>query len=64
MPASISWWGWLLIAVLCWYVQLMMSLWTEKGGVGAWTIRALFLAGMVLSLLLGVFRFGKWALRG
>jgi hypothetical protein len=60
MPASISWWGWLLIAIACWYFQLVMSIRTDKGGKGAWTIRIALITGMVLSSLIGVVRFVKW----
>ena len=60
MPASIPWWAWLLITAACWFIQLMMSVWTDKGGAGAWTIRVAFIAGMVLSTLIAVIRFVKW----
>ena len=64
MPASIAWWGWLLIAGVCWYVTMMMSVWTDKGGIGAWIIRIAFGIAMVLSVLIGLIRFAKWAWGG
>jgi len=64
MVASIPWWGWLLIAVACWFIQLMMSVRTDSGSKGAWVIRSAFIAGMVLSFLIGVIRFVKWAWQG
>lgn len=64
MIASIPWWGWLLIAGLSWFIQLMMSVWTDKGGAGAWIIRVAFIAATVLSFLIGVIRFVKWVWAG
>jgi hypothetical protein len=60
MPASIPWWVWLFIAAVCWFIQLMMSIRTDNGSVGAWIIRIAFIVGMVLSALIGVIRFVKW----
>ncbi len=60
MLANIPWWGWLLIASACWYFQLVMSIRTDGGGKGAWTIRILLIAGMALSFLIGVLRFVRW----
>jgi hypothetical protein len=64
MPADVPWWGWLLIAVACWFLQLMMSIRTDDGGKGAWLIRTAFIAGMVLSALIGLIRFVKWVWQG
>lgn len=64
MSASVGWWAWVLIAFMCWFIQLMMSVWTDKGGFGAWTVRIAFIAGMVMSFLLGAIRFAKWAWQG
>ena len=67
MPANIPWWGWLLIAVACWFLQLIMSVRTYdtfEGSKGAWVIRIAFIAGMVLSVLIGVIRFVKWVWQG
>jgi hypothetical protein len=64
MLASIAWWGWLLIAMVCWYVAMMMGVWTYKGSIGAWIIRIAFVAATVLSALLGVIRFAKWVWHG
>ena len=61
MPASISWWGWLLIAVVCWFLQLIMSIRTDEGSKGAWLIRITFIVAMVFSTFVGVIRFAKWA---
>jgi hypothetical protein len=60
MPANIPWWAWLLIAVGCWFLQLILSVRTDDGTRGAWTIRILFIAGTVFSVLIGVIRFVKW----
>lgn len=64
MPASIPWWGWLLIAVGCWFLQLMMSIRTDDGSKGALLIRIAFITGMVLSSFIGVIRFVKWVWQG
>lgn len=64
MPAGIPWWAWLLIAGACYFIQMMMSIRTHKGGIGAWTIRIAFIAVMVFSLLIGAIRFFKLAWRG
>jgi hypothetical protein len=60
MPASIPWWGWILLAVVLWYVQLMMGIYTDSGSIRAWVIRIALIAGMVISALIGVIRFVKW----
>jgi hypothetical protein len=41
-----------------------MSIRTDGGSKGAWMIRAAFIAGMVLSALIGVIRFVKWVWQG
>jgi hypothetical protein len=64
MLANIPWWGWLLIAAVCWYLQLVMSIRTDDGGKAAWTIRILFITGMAFSVLVGMIRFVKWAWHG
>ena len=64
MPASIPWWGWLLIATVCWFVQLILSIRTDNGSAGAWIVRIAFIAGLVLSVLIGVIRFVKWVWQG
>ncbi len=64
MLASIPWWGWLLIAVACWFFQLIMSIRTDDGSKGAWVIRIAFITGMVLSFLIGVIRFVRWVWQG
>jgi hypothetical protein len=60
MLASISWWGWLLIAVGFWFFQLIMSIRTDEGSKGAWFIRLAFIAGMVFCALVGLIRFVRW----
>ncbi len=60
MPANMPWWAWLLIAVGCWFLQLITSFRTDDGSKGAWLFRIVFIAGMVLSFLIGVIRFVKW----
>lgn len=64
MPAGIPWWGWLLIAVGCWFLQLIISFRTDNGEEGAWLIRIVFIAGMVFSALIGLIRFVKWVWQG
>ena len=64
MLGSIPWWGWLLMAAVFWYATMMMGVWTYKGGVGAWIIRIAFGVAMVISLLIAVIRFVKWAWHG
>jgi hypothetical protein len=64
MPANIPWWAWLIIAVGCWFFQLIMSIRTDDGSKGAWLIRIAFIAGMVLSFLICVIRFVKWVWLG
>ena len=54
----------MLIAVGCWFLQLIMSIRTDDGSKGAWVIRIAFIAGMVLSALIGVIRFVKWVWQG
>jgi hypothetical protein len=41
-----------------------MSIRTDDGSKGAWVIRLAFITGMVLSALIGVIRFVKWAWLG
>jgi hypothetical protein len=41
-----------------------MSIRTDDGSKGAWVIRIAFVAGMVLSALIGVIRFAKWVWQG
>jgi hypothetical protein len=65
----IPWWGWLLIAVSCWFFQLFASAFTykahsEQNTGPAWIIRGALIAGMVLSLAIAVIRFTKWAWGG
>ena len=64
MPTSIPWWAWLLIAALCWFLQLMMSIQTDSGSLRAWTIRIALIVGMALSALIAVIRFVKWVWQG
>lgn len=64
MPANLPWWGWLLIAAGCWFLQLIMSIRTDGGSKGAWAIRFVFIAGMVLCALIGAIRFAKWVWQG
>ena len=64
MPSVIPWWAWLLVAAICWFLQLMMSSWTDNGSTKAWIIRIAFIVGMVLSALIGVIRFVKWVWQG
>ena len=54
----------MLIAVGCWFLQLIMSIRTDDGSRGAWAIRILFIAGMVFSVLFGLIRFVKWVWQG
>jgi hypothetical protein len=64
MPSSVPWWGWLLVAAVCWFVQFVLSIRTDNGSAGAWIIRIGFIAGMVLSVLIAVIRFVKWVWQG
>jgi hypothetical protein len=57
MPASIPWWGWLLVAAVCWFIQKIMRIRTDEESIGARAIRIALLAGMMLSALIGVIRF-------
>ena len=54
VPESMCWWGWLLVAAVCWYLQLMMSVRTSRGSKSAWVFRIAFIAGTVFSTSLGV----------
>jgi hypothetical protein len=59
-PSAMPWWAWLLAAALCWYIQLVLSIRTDKGGTGAWTVRVLFIVIMFLTAVIGLIRFVKW----
>ena len=59
-PASVPWWGWILLAGVLWFVQLMMGTYTDSGSPRAWTVRIAFIVGMIVSGLIGVIRFVKW----
>jgi len=61
-PSLIPWWAWLLIAAACWFIQLVLSISTDKGK--GWFVRILFIAAMVVSAAIGIIRFVKWAWRG
>lgn len=60
--SALPWWAWLLIAVVCWYVQLVLSIQTDKGK--GWTIRIFVIVAMFISAAIGVIRFVKWVWRG
>jgi hypothetical protein len=59
-PSALPWFGWLVLAVVCWFFQLMMSMYTDKGGADAWLIRGVLIAGMVMSAAIAIIRFVKW----
>jgi hypothetical protein len=60
-PSALPWWAWFGLAFVFWFFQLVASIYTDKGGFGAWFFRGSLLAGMVLSAFLGIIRFVKWA---
>lgn len=51
---DLPWLAWIAIAAGCWVLQIMMTLRTREGSVGAWLIRLTFIAGTVCSTVLGV----------
>jgi len=46
--SALPWWGWLIAAVVCYFVQVVMSTWTDNGSIRAWIIRAAFIHGNFL----------------
>jgi hypothetical protein len=60
MFASIPWWGWLVICVVCYFVQLNLSIGEDLGSRIQAKFRIVFIAGFVLSFLICVIRFVKW----
>jgi hypothetical protein len=60
-PSALPWWGWALVAVVCWYFQLVSSIYTDKGTFTAWVFRIALIVGMVLAAILAIIRFVKWA---
>lgn len=60
-PSALPWWGWFLVALACWYFQLIAGIYTDKGTLKAWIFRIALIAGMVLSAILAIVRFIKWA---
>jgi hypothetical protein len=65
-PADLSWWAWILLAAVLWFLQLLISGLTDetirqnKQTNVFWGIRATLLVGVVVSALVGVIRFVKW----
>jgi hypothetical protein len=60
-PSALPWWGWALVALGFWFFQLVSSIYTDKGTLTAWVFRIALIVGMVLSAILAVIRFAKWA---
>lgn len=68
-PAALPWWGWLVVAVACWLLQLVASAYTYKdhpsrNTTPAWIVRVALIAGMVVSGGIALIRFVKWGWRG
>jgi hypothetical protein len=63
-PSLLHWWGWLIVAAILYIAQLVQSSYTDKGGTLAWLVRILMIGGMVISFLLAIVRFVKWAWQG
>ncbi len=63
-PSDLPWWGWLLLAVICWCFQWAIGEYTEEGSLRAWAFRLVLIAGAVLSALIAVVRFVKWVWQG
>jgi hypothetical protein len=63
-PSNIPWWAWLLAAMVLYVFQLGASVRTDKGETWAWVLRILMIVGMVISFLLAIVRFVKWAWKG
>jgi len=68
MSASIlPWWAWILLAAFLWFLQLVVSSGSDKRIPANrhttfwWTVRAVMIVGMVLSVLIGMIQFAKWA---
>jgi hypothetical protein len=60
-PSALPWWGWLALAVTFWFFQIGASIYTDNGTLPAWAFRIALIVGMVLSAILAVVRFIKWA---
>jgi hypothetical protein len=67
LPSAIPWWGWVLVAIICWVAQLVAGAYTYKdhqatrNTTPAWIVRSALIAGMVFSLVVALIRFVKWA---
>ena len=59
-PSSIPWWAWLMLAVIFYIAQIVMSPSTDKGSSGAWMVRGIFTAATFLCAAIAVIRFVKW----
>ena len=65
-PADLSWWVWILLAAALWFLQLIISAFSDetirenKHTSLFWTVRAALIFAMVVSALVGVIRFVKW----
>jgi tetrahydromethanopterin S-methyltransferase subunit D len=63
---DLSWWVWILLAVGLWFLQLIISAFSDetiranKHTSFFWTVRAAIIVAMVVSALVGVIRFVKW----
>jgi tetrahydromethanopterin S-methyltransferase subunit D len=64
--ADLSWWVWILLAVGLWFLQLIISAFSDetirenKHTSFFWAVRAAMIVAMVVSALVGVIRFVKW----
>jgi hypothetical protein len=65
-PQNLPWWGWILLAVALWFLQLILSassdktISTNEHTDFFWFLRAALVVGMFLSVLIGILRFVKW----
>ena len=65
-PQNLPWWGWILLAVAFWFLQLIVSASADKSistnehTEFFWFVRAALIVGMLLSAMIGIIRFVKW----
>jgi hypothetical protein len=66
-PADIPWWGWIVLTPVLWKLQLVVSAYSDKNipankhPTFFWIVRIVLIGGMVLSFLVGIVRFVRWA---